>query len=306
MKEFQIIGLDIGRGYVKGYTEFNGQEKSCLFKSIVSLARSIDLKDYKDPIYLEVKSEGYFEEYFAGILAEVEGHNPIQNLKDDKTTPTVEKLIYAALNKLALCDEVKIMLGVPNKMFNKQTRQNVRDFYKNKTVFIKDKTTNSRKTVRIADIEIFREGDAALLCHVDKHGLSSNDIGMVTIGFRTTEFSYYDKNLTYIDLKSDTIENGNKNILEYIQKRLKDEGTMRTLAEIDSSDRYDDLKEMGYRNLVESTEQDIEKMWKNGNEVDVFIAGGTSLNMDFKKYPVIEDAQMITSKGLFLVGTERF
>ena len=51
MKEFQIIGLDIGRGYVKGYTEFNGQEKSCLFKSIVSLARSIDLKDYKDPIY---------------------------------------------------------------------------------------------------------------------------------------------------------------------------------------------------------------------------------------------------------------
>ena len=129
---------------------------------------------------------------------------------------------------------------------------------------------------------------------------------MVTIGFRTTEFSYYDKNLTYIDVKSDTVESGNKDILEYIQKRLKDEGTMKTLAEIDSSDRYDDLKEMGYRNLVESTQQEIEKMWKNGNEVDVFIAGGTSLNMDFKKYPVIEDAQMITSKGLFLVGTERF
>lgn len=306
MEEYQIIGLDIGRGYVKGYSEYNGKEVKCLFKSIVSLARSIDLKDYIDPIHLEVKSNGYFEEYFAGILAEVEGHNPIQNLKDDKTTPTVEKLVYAALNKLALCDNVKIMLGVPNKMFNKQTRQNIRDFYKNKTVFIKDKTNNTRKTIKISDIEIFREGDAALLHHVDKYGVSSNDIGMVTIGFRTTEFSYYDKNLTYIDLKSDTIENGNKNILEYIQKRLKDEGTMRTLAEIDSSDRYDDLKEMGYRNLVESTEQDIEKMWKNGNEVDVFIAGGTALNMDFRKYPVIEDAQMITSKGLFLVGTERF
>ena len=49
----------------------------------------------------------------------------------------LEKLIYAALNKLALCDDVKIMLGVPNKMFNKQTRQNIRTFIRTRLYLLK-------------------------------------------------------------------------------------------------------------------------------------------------------------------------
>lgn len=306
MKDYQVIGLDIGRGYGKGYTEYNGVTESCLFKSVVSLSRSIDFKDFKDPIYLEVRYDDFVDEYFAGILAEKEGHNPTQNIKDDKTTLTAEKLIYAALNKLALCDNVKIMLGVPNKMFSKKTLTEVKNKYKGKKINIKDKITNARKFINIIDIEIFREGDAALLYHVNKNGVSSNDIGMVTIGFRTTEFSFYDKNLMYIDLKSDTVESGNKDVLEYIQKVLKDKQISKTLPEIDTSDRYDDLKRMAYRNLVESTEQSIEKLWINGEEIDVFIAGGTALNMKFENYKVIKDAQMITAKGLYMVGISRF
>ena len=37
----QIIGLDIGRGYVKGYTEINEEKKECLFKSVIGEGRNI-------------------------------------------------------------------------------------------------------------------------------------------------------------------------------------------------------------------------------------------------------------------------
>jgi len=302
MKDTQFIGLDVGRGYLKGYTEYNGVPNSCLFKSVTALGRMMDFKDYKDPIFLEV--DGY--EYFVGILAEKEGHNPIQNLKDDKTTPTVQRLINAALNKLAVCDNVKIMLGVPNKLFKKSELQKIKQTYKDKVVNIKDKISNSYKRVKIDDIEIYREGDAALLWHMQNYNMNSNDVGMVTIGFRTTEFSYYDKGLMFNNLKSSTEELGNKDALEYIQKRISTDNIMRKLHEIDSSDRYDDLKEIAYTDLTESIEQQIESKWTNLNELDVFIAGGTALNMDFNTYPVVEDSQMITAKGLWLVALSRF
>lgn len=302
MKDTQIIGLDIGRGYVKGYTEYNGFSKSCLFKSVTALGRHMDFKDYEDPIFLEVDND----EYFVGILAEKEGHNPTQNLKDDKTTMTVQKLVFAALSKLALTDNVKIMLGVPNKLFKKSELQNIKETYKNRVINIKDKITSSYKIVRIEDIEIYREGDAALLWHIQNYTITNNDIGVVTIGFRTTEFSYYDKGLMFNNLKSSTEELGNKDALEYIQKRLSSDNIMRKLHEIDSSDRYEDLKEIAYKNLTENIEQLIESKWTNLNEIDVFIAGGTALNMDFKTYPVIEDSQMVTAKGLFLVALNMF
>lgn len=302
MKDIQFIGLDVGRGYLKGYTEYDGKPNSCLFKSVTALGRMMDFKDYEDPIFLEVDKD----EYFVGILAEKEGHNPIQNLKDDKTTPTVQRLINAALNKLAVCDNVKIMLGVPNKLFKKSELQKIKQTYKDKVVNIKDKISNTYKRVKIDDIEIYREGDAALLWHMQNYNMNSNDVGMVTIGFRTTEFSYYDKGLMFNNLKSSTEELGNKDALEYIQKRISTDNIMRKLHEIDSSDRYDDLKEIAYRDLTESVEQQIESKWTNLNELDVFIAGGTALNMNFTTYPVVEDSQMITAKGLWLVALSRF
>lgn len=298
----QIIGLDIGRGYVKGYTEYSETSKECIFKSVVALGRNMEFTNYEDPIYLEVEDE----DFFVGYLAEVEGDNPIQNLKDDKTTTTVKKLMYAALNKLAVAEDVKIMLGVPNKLFRKSVLKQVEDAYKGKEINIKDKITGAYKHITIKDISIFREGDAALLWHVKDNEPTVNNIGMVTVGFRTTEFSCYDRDLKYNDKLSKTIEVGNRTALEFVQRKLKEENVMRTLPEIDSSDRYDNLKVIAYNSLAENTEQEIENAWVNLGEMDVHIGGGTALNMKFNGYNVIKDAQMVTARGLYLVGSKRF
>ena len=301
-EEVQVIGLDIGRGYVKAYSEYHNMTKQCIFKSVIGLGRSINFEDYKDPIYLEADGE----DYFVGLLAENEADSTIYNIKDDKTTSVAKKLLYAALNKVAICENVKIVIGVPNKLFRKSVLQEIQKEYKDTTVKIKDKISGAYKDINILDVTIYREADAALLWHVRNKNNFVNDLCMVTIGFRTTEISTYNNQMKFNDKLSKTIELGNKTALEYVQRKLTDENIMKELQEIDSSNRYDDYKKIAYNNLSEKISQEIEGLLINLSEYDIFIGGGTALNMNFDDYTVIPDAQMATSKGLYAVGNKIF
>ena len=240
----QYIGMDIGRGYVKAYSEHMGEVYQTRFKSIVALGRDMDFNEdfnkmeNQDKIYIEIEGK----KFFCGKLAELEGFNPNQNERDDKTSPTVKRLVYAALNEVAVSSQVKIMLGVPHKLFKKEVLNDVIEAYKGKTIEIKNKITGTFKEVTIRDILIFREADAALMWHVRQYPtLKNGAVAMVNVGFRTTELCFYEKGLKYNDKKSNTLELGNKTALEYVERELSTSGTKRTLAEIDSSDEYDDL-----------------------------------------------------------------
>lgn len=298
----QYIGLDIGRGYVKAYSKFEGKEYKCNFKSIVSDGRNIYGKDYEDTIYIEVDGS----EYFVGELAELEGYNPIQNLIDSKVKGVVPVLIKAALNELAVSEFVCLALGVPNKMFKKTVLEEVEECYRGKTFEIKNKINGSTKKITIKNVTIYREADAALLWHVSNHPtLTNGAIALASIGFRTSEFCFYDKGLKYNEKLSDTRELGNKTALETVRRNLKELGIIQPLSVIDSSNNYDDLKKQPYEMLTASIETEIENLWPNSSEVTVFIAGGTPLKLDLP-YELLEDSQMATSKGLFQVAVKRF
>lgn len=304
-REVQNIGADIGRGYVKGYTEINGFEKSCIFKSVVGLGREIDFANYNDPIFLDMKiGDKSYDNVFCGILAEEEGFAPVRNSMDSKTTDTVKRLLVALLNKLAVKSEVNIMLGVPNREFTKTNLKKIMEEYKNKDIEIIDNITRRPKRITIKDISIFRESDAALLYQISKNKINNGkDNVMVNIGFRTTEIGFYDNNLKYIDKKSKSLELGNKTVLEYVQN-IHDK---RTLEEIDTSNRYDDLKEQGYQALAENIEQTVESLLINLDEINLYAAGGVVNNIKLSKnFIIAEDPQMITAKGLYLIATRKF
>ena len=304
----QYIGMDIGRGYVKAYSEHMGEVYQTRFKSIVALGRDMDFNEdfnkmeNQDKIYIEIEGK----KFFCGKLAELEGFNPNQNERDDKTSPTVKRLVYAALNEVAVSSQVKIMLGVPHKLFKKEVLNAVIEAYKGKTIEIKNKITGTFKEVTIRDILIFREADAALMWHVRQYpSLKNGAVAMVNVGFRTTELCFYEKGLKYNDKKSNTLELGNKTALEYVERELSTSGTKRTLAEIDSSDEYDNLKENAYEMLSETIANRIEGAWINLNEVAICACGGTSQKLTLG-YEVIDDPQMATSKGLYLVAKKKF
>lgn len=305
MSDIQIIGLDIGRGYTKGYTEINGIVKECIFKSVIGEGREIDFSNYNDPIMIEFEGE----EWFIGLLAEKESQTAIRNSKDSKVSNTVKVLIAAALNKLAVEDEVKIMLGVPYKSYRKSVLKEVIDTYKNKDFKVKDKINGGYKNIKIVDISIFREGDAALYWQVRNNKENNKAIGLVNVGFRTTELSYFDKGLKFNDKKSDTIEFGNRSVMNNVKDKLLKQDIIKDLNEIDTSDDYNDLKKKAYAIATESIEQAIEDKWVNldKSEMDIYVAGGTSKNMDFdKKFIKVDEPQMATAKGLWLTGTMKF
>lgn len=299
----QIIGLDIGRGYVKGYSELNGLQKKCMFKSIIGEGRTLNFADYEDPIMINFKNE----DWFIGLLAEQESQTPIRNSKDSKITETAQTLIAAALSQLVVEEEVKIMLGVPYKSFRKSVLEEILETYKGKEVKVKDKINGGTKEIKIVDIMIFRESDAALYWQVRDNKSNDKPVGLVSIGFRSTEMSYFDKGLKFNDKKSDTLEFGNRSVMNNVKDKLLNMGIIKDINEIDTSNDYEDMKKSAYALASENIEQQIEDKWVNLSEMDIYIAGGTALNMKFdNKFKVIEDAQMATAKGLWLIGTRTF
>ncbi|MFY8261153.1 ParM/StbA family protein [Clostridium perfringens] len=299
----QIIGLDIGRGYSKGYSEINGLVKECMFKSIIGEGRALNFADYESPIMINFKNE----DWFIGLLAEQESQTPIRNSKDSKTTETVQTLIAAALSQLAVEEEVKVVLGVPYKSFRKSVLEEVVETYKGKEIKVKDKINGGTKEIKIVDIMIFRESDAALYWQVRDNKNNNKPVGLVSIGFRTTEMSYFDKGLKFNDRKSDTIEFGNRSVMNNVKDKLLNMNIIKDVNEIDTSNDYEDLKKKAYKIASENIEQQIEDKWINLGEMDIYIAGGTALNMSFdSRFKVLADAQMATAKGLWLIGTRTF
>lgn len=299
----QIIGFDSGRGYIKASTEINGEIKSIMFKSVYGDGRNkIELKNYDSPIYIEYSGE----EYFIGLLAEKESYTPIRNSRDSKISTTVEILLAAALGELAVEDEVGIMFGVPYKNYNKVTLNDIENTYKGKSFIVKNKINNSSKTVTVTKVDIFREADASLFYAIDGIPNRNKPVGLVNIGFRTTELAYFDKGFKFNDKLSDTVEYGNSTMLKMVQEKLSvNKGLSKTLNEIDSSqDPYDiELKKVAYRFGSENINQMIEEKWINNSEMDLYLSGGTSVYMSLDDtFKIVNEPQMATAIGLLKVG----
>lgn len=304
----QTIGVDVGRGYTCASSRYDGELYECNFKSIVGIGRKMEEypKKIKENIHLEFNQTG--KQYFIGELAEKEGYLPTQNVKDSKITDTVERLLFAAIFKVNKTKRVNIMLGVPYKIFERKTLKDVKDKYEGRRVVMTDCTSDELKEIIINKISIYREADAALAYHTRKLDKLDKPFGMVNVGFRSTEFCYFDRNFEYSNKKSATKEIGNKTSLEYVQKCLQssDGKIMKELYEVDSSKEYKDLKDTGYDILKELLKQEMENLWINEDEMEIVFAGGTPyyhFGEDFE-YEIMEEAHMATARGLSYVAKE--
>lgn len=306
MSDVQIIGFDGGRGFVKAYSEVNKEVKEVIFKSVIGDGRDdkVEYSNFENPIYISCEDV----DYFIGLLAEKESYSSIRNSQDSKISKTVQILLAATLEQIAIKDRVKLMFGVPYKNYTQKTLKEIQDTYRGKRITVKNKLTGSTKSVKIEDVDIFREGDAALFHAIKGQVNDDKPVGLVNVGFRTMELSYFDKGFNFNDKLSNTVEYGNSTMLNIVKDRiLSDEGVTKDVNEIDSSDKYDDLKKIAYSFGSEKINQIVEEHWINKYEMDLYLAGGTSLHLnpgdDFIK---LKDAQMATAKGLFEIAKMKF
>lgn len=298
-KEVQIIALDIGRRNCKVYSIYKGKEYKVLFSSVISDGRHIQFDKYDDPIFINVDNANYF----VGNLAEKEGYTVTRNSSDSKISLTVKILIHAAILKVAKAPNVRLMLGVPSNQYRKSVLLKVIECYKDKYYTVRDNITNEFKTVYIEDVDIYREADAICI-DVLNGDANGKDILFVSVGFKTTECSYYDKYGNYVDRYSTTIFYGHKDMLAYVQNKLRADGTVVDVIDIDSNvGDYDILKSEAYELASETLVQKLEEIVPNLDNVDVVLSGGTikHLTLD-ERFNVTNDPMMNVSKGLFKVG----
>jgi hypothetical protein len=303
-EDIQNIAVDIGRGYTKYYSEYNGKIYKGMFKSIIGESRPLDFKDYDNPICIECNGESYF----CGSLAELESHQSVRNSGDSKTSLTVQVLINAILSKIAMTDNVNIMLGVPYNMYKKSVLLDVIETYQGKKITVKDKINNNIKMITINAIDIFKEADSIMVYVTDGSPDENIDIAFISVGFRSTEISYYSKG-HYVDKYSYTIPFGNQTILATVQDKLKDRGIIHDLNYIDSNvGDYDDLKARAYKLSQEVLTQKIEEIIKNSfSECKIIVGGGTALKMELdSRFELIEDAQFAVVIGLYKVAEITF
>lgn len=300
--DIQHIGIDIGRGYTKAYTEIGKDKLSLMYKSVIGDAREnkIEYKYYENSSHIEYGGR----QYFIGLLAEQESYSPIRNSADSKVSKTVEILLASVLERLAYKDKVNVMLGVPYKNFTQSTLKEIKSKYEGKVFEIKNKVNGSFKRVSINRIGIFREADSALIYALNGRCNSDRPVGLINIGFRTLEYTYFDKNFRYNDSLSGTLEYGNSTILKIISDRLMTQGIVKTVNEIDTSDDYNGMKKEVYELATEKIIQSIEEIWINSNaEMKLYASGGTTLNLSLdKKFEILEDSQLATAKGLYLLS----
>lgn len=305
MNDTQLIGFDCGRGFVKAYSEVNKVIKEVMFKSVIGDGREdkVEYNNYNNSIFISY--EGI--DYFVGSLAEKESYSPIRNSQDSKISQTVKVLLAATLDQIAVKDKVKIMFGVPYKNYTQKTLIEIQNTYKGKSFSIKNKLNGTMKTILIEDVDIFREGDAALFHAIKGQVNEIKPVGLVNVGFRTMELSYFDKGFNFNDKLSDTVEYGNSTMLKIVKDKLLSQNISKDVNEIDSSDDYDDMKEIAYSLGSEKVNQIVEEHWINKDEMDLHLAGGTSLHLNpgdaFIKLP---DAQMATAKGLLEIAKMKF
>ena len=305
MNDIQIIGFDGGRGFVKAYSIINKVVKEVMFKSVIGDGREdkVEYNNYENPLFISFEDM----EYFIGSLAEKESYSPIRNSQDSKISQTVRVLLAAALDQIAIKDKVKIMFGVPYKNYTQKTLKEVQETYKGKSFLIKNKLNGTTKSIFIDDVDIFREGDAALFHAIKGQVNEVKPVGLVNVGFRTMELSYFGKGFSFNDKLSDTVEYGNSTMLKIVKDKLLSNNISKDVNEIDSSDDYDDMKKIAYSLGSEKVNQIVEEHWINKDEMDLYLAGGTSIHLnpgdDFIKLP---DAQMATAKGLYEIAKMKF
>lgn len=318
----QKIGVDIGRGFVKAFTDCGEDTihtdkpntKHVIFKAIQGEGKKID--KYPNPKKaIDITLDG--EHLFIGELAEKECYNPLSNTSHSKTTPTARKLLGAVLSELATEENVSIILGVPYQIYTQTELQKIKKNYLNRTFDITNNITGENKKVTIKHIDIMKEANAVVYWELRKELLDipheeifKKPIGVVNIGFRTTEISYFDKGFAEIDKRSGTIEFGNSTILQAISDEiLKETGLNIELPEIDDSEEYEEKKKRAYENASERVQQDVEKKWINvsPNYMTIYVAGGTSKRLKFDNgFKKIKNAQLATAMGLYLRACHQF
>ena len=329
------IGLDLGYGYVKGINEAG---RRIVFPSLVSAAYDRPLSvlfggQKENPInnmHLVI-TNGDKEEYFIGELARREGRNVSYAFDEDKINHPSTKALLAAASMLLFSEEdtpVHLVTGLPLEQFVKQKTE-FENMLKNFKIIVSFKGDQKVKIIKFTRVTIFPQAAGAvygaILDDIQKYFIPGSYIGLIDIGFKTTDFITFiteDKLVLREDL-SGTINIGMAAINSAADKLFTQKtGSKLDIPElmrlISAGKIFYKGRELDFSRELSAVKMEIAQVIKDrikvawGSKIDffntVFLAGGGAkelqigLSDTYEKTVLVKDPQFANARGFLKVA----
>ncbi len=295
----QILGIDVGFGFTKA-TDGN---ETVIFKSIFGDANEIqfwvDFQDRQLTEYFHVSMDG--KSYFVGELAEQQSDVVSFTLDQDRMITDFVRLFALTVAGLFAADKegpaetpLRIVSGLPVGFF-KQYHDRFREALKGRhtiTYHSPDGNRLTRKLVVEAVQLLPQPMGAVLNLLMDANGritdteLARQKIGVVDIGFRTTDYTVFDK-LRYIERSSRTMDSGIAKAYAVIAGKLHEKsGVNVELYRLFDAVQKGAIKMRGqgfnfakirdqiYAQLAATIAGDMDRLWANDWDIDTIVLSG--------------------------------
>ncbi len=294
----QILGIDVGFGFTKAT---NGKD-TFIFKSIFGEDADIqfwaDFGDDTPTDHIHVTIDG--KSYFIGDLAEQQSSVLHFTLDQEKLITNYVKILSLAVAGMfldkgeAINVPINLVSGLPIGFF-KQNHERFNELLTghHSVTFHSQNGQETTKELHINKVRMLPQPLGSVLnLLMDDNGkivnktLANQKIGVVDIGFRTTDFTILDR-LRYIDRGSRTMESGIAKGFSVIANKLREKcGVSVELYRLYNAAETGSIKMRGnrvnfvkirdevYSQLAASIANDIDRLWAPDWDIDAIILTG--------------------------------
>ncbi len=305
----EILGIDVGFGFTKAY---NGKN-SVIFKSLIGDATDIQFRSSMGEdsstsnlhITLDNKS------YFLGSYAEMQSNIREFTLDQEKLLEEFVKIL--AITAAGLCtdshDPINVVSGLPVgylKRDSKKLKEMIKGIHE--ITYHNINGDDITKRINIDKIHIIPQPIGSIFNLIfDDNGkikdraLATQKLGVVDIGFKTTDFSIFD-HLQYIERGSSTMDSGISKCFSVIANKLRQESNInielyRMFNVIESGmikirgKEYNvsNLKKRVYNHASSAIASDLNRLWENDWDIDsIILSGGGSVELSEYLSPNID------------------
>ncbi|HKK90475.1 MAG TPA: ParM/StbA family protein [Desulfobacteraceae bacterium] len=296
----EIIGIDVGFGFTKAYNGSN----SVIFKSITGDAPEIQFNpgigqdNSVSNLHVTIDDKSYF----LGNFAEAQSRTWDFTLEQDKLVSDFVKIL--AITAAGVCSEgsrpIKVVSGLPvgfYKRDKKRFKQAITG--EHEVTFHNQNGKDVTKKININAVQMIPQPIGSIFNHImDDNGrisnreLSMQKIGVIDIGFRTTDFSVFD-HLKYIERSSTTMDTGISKCFSVIANKLREESKVNVelfrmyhfieqgMVKIRGKEyNIANLKKRVFTHAASAIASDVNRLWQDDWDIDsIFLSGGGSMEL---------------------------
>jgi plasmid segregation protein ParM len=305
----EIVGIDVGFGFTKAY---NGKN-SVIFKSLIGDATDIQFRSLigEDSSTSNLHITLDDKSYFLGSYAEMQSNIREFTLDQDKLLEDFVKIL--AITAAGLCSDsagpINVVSGLPVGYLKRDSKK-LKSMIKgnHEITFHNTNGDDITKRVNIDKIHVIPQPIGSIFNLIfDETGkikdrtLATQKLGVVDIGFKTTDFSIFD-HLQYIERGSSTMDSGISKCFSVIANKLRQESNInielyRMYNFIESGmikirgKEYNisNLKKRVYNHASSAIASDLNRLWENDWDIDsIILSGGGSVELAEYLSPNIE------------------